>query len=78
VKGLFAVLDSVVGAYLSVFSMANPPTASRWFLAMCKDPDCPWSKSPEDFSLYQLGTYDEVSGEIQAEKPKLVMRGQVL
>lgn len=59
---VFAVYDSKVEAFLQPFIMQTKGQAVRAFTDSCNDPQSNFWKHPEDFTLFELGSWDEVSG----------------
>lgn len=67
-KKLFSIFDVKASSYAPPFVAANEVDASRQIaMALMASPSIPPSMFPEDFFLVELGTWDEVSGEIKSE-----------
>lgn len=62
----FTVYDSKVEAYLRPFFMQTPAEAIRAFTETVNDGQSPFCKHPEDFTLFEVGTFDESTGFMQA------------
>lgn len=60
-KLIYAVYDSNVEAYLKPFFVVTEAQAIRAVQAAARD-DASISSFPQDFQLYFLGSFDEVSG----------------
>ena len=60
---VYAVYDDKVGAYMQPFSMESRGQAVRAFSDSVNDPKSIWYRHPGDFQLYELGEFDEKSGE---------------
>lgn len=60
---VFAVYDSKVQAFASPFFMRAKGEAVRAFQEAVNDPSTSLCKYPEDFSLMELGEYDESTGQ---------------
>jgi len=56
---VFGIFDSKVGAYLPPFMMKTIGEAERALTAHVNDPQHNFSKYAEDFSLFELGTWDD-------------------
>lgn len=69
---IFAIYDKKLGSYSIPFFSLTPGAASRSFLDACRDPRTDLAKHPEDFSLHQIGTYDQDSGACTAMPPEHV------
>ena len=59
---VFCVHDSAVGAYLQPFFMRSVNEALRSFRATVNSPGHAFSKNPEDYTLFHIGSYDEDTG----------------
>lgn len=61
---MFAVQDVKVGAYLNPFTMRSKGEAIRTWSNSCDDPNTQFFKTPSDFTLCEIGEYNEVSGKL--------------
>lgn len=59
---LFAVRDSKAEAFMPPFTATNKGLAIRSFTDAVNDKSSIFSKYPDDFVLYDLGTFDESTG----------------
>lgn len=59
---IVAIFDKVTGAYHQPFFCVNAFDAIRKFAAVVQDNSTTLSKFPNDYDLYQLGTYDPQTG----------------
>lgn len=59
---IYSVYDSKVGAYLQPFFMRSRGEASRAFTEAVADSNSPFCKHPDDFVLFELGTFDDSTG----------------
>lgn len=59
---VFAVYDSKVGRYAQPFQMLAKGAAIRMFQDLANDPNTTVCKHPHDFTLMELGEYDESTG----------------
>lgn len=71
---IVAVRDSAVGAYMQPSTVRAPGQAIRGFQdeANRQDPQNTLWAHPEDFELWQLGYFDEETGDITMEKQMLI------
>lgn len=60
----FTVYDSKVESYLRPFFMQTPAEAIRAFKETVNDGQSAFSKHPEDYTLLEVGTFDESTGEL--------------
>lgn len=59
---LFSVYDSKALAYMPPFNMGSRGAAIRAFEDTCDDPNHQFSRHPEDFTLFELATFDDADG----------------
>lgn len=73
---VFAVFDEKAQTYATTLGVH--PTVSvaiRAFTLACQNPETFYNRFPGDYSLYNLGTYDERSGVITSyNEPRFVIR----
>lgn len=63
-KILFSVRDNKAGFFLPPFLLISEGEAIRAFEEATLNTQSPISQHPEDYTLFSLGHFDEVSGEI--------------
>lgn len=61
---LFCVFDSAAEAYGLPFCLKSTGEAIRDFATASKDPQTKIQKHPADFTLFEIGEYNELTGEI--------------
>ena len=61
---VFALQDIKLGAFIMIFAAANEGAAQRTVSDMVQAPNHPFNKHAEDYNLFEVGTFDEVSGAI--------------
>lgn len=72
---VFAVLDSKANAFMTPVHFMYKGQATRWFDDVLKERDLPFSKHPEDYSLYHLGYFDQYTGRLETlTAPELIIR----
>lgn len=59
---VFSVYDSKVMAHLQPFFSESVGGAVRAFSDASNDKDCPFTKHPGDYQLYEIGLFDNNSG----------------
>lgn len=72
IRNIYAVLDARAGIYSAPFLSINDAVAIRALEQAATDPNCDISKSPLDYFLQLLGTFDDESGRfniLEAPKP---------
>lgn len=62
---IFAVYDSKAAAYLPPWISENAATAIRRFEASVQNPETDFARFPGDYTLFELGDWDQHSGEIR-------------
>ena len=58
----FAIHDQAAGAYLTPFYAPTNAHAVRSFRAALEDPETMFSKFPGDYTLFELGRWNEETG----------------
>jgi len=61
---MYAVYDHKAKAYGQPKLDYNTATCLRWFSDLVNKDGHPWQAHPEDYTLFQLGEYDDQSGMI--------------
>lgn len=72
---IFTVYDIKAEAYLPPFFLHAEGMAVRVFANAINDPGHQFGANPTDYSLFQLGEYDDNSGVITATEPKFMHQG---
>lgn len=62
---IVAVRDSAMDAYARPFFVPNTATAVRSFKDEVQNEQSPMSKHPEDYALWELGTFEEDDGKFE-------------
>jgi len=80
ISKVFAVYDSKAGAYMNPFNMPTIGMAIRGFCEVVEDKSTSIGKHPEDFSLFELGVFDDAKGSYETlTAPKqLITAGECL
>lgn len=58
---VFTVYDSKTEAYLQPFFMQSKGAAIRAFIDALRDPNHQFAKHAEDYTLFEVGSYDDGS-----------------
>lgn len=64
IKKIFTVFDSKARVFGNPFFAINEHVACRDFKLAATDPGSSISKTPEDFSLFEIGSFDDLLGVI--------------
>lgn len=70
---VFAVRDMKALAFLQPFFSNSTGSALRAFGDAVADKTCPFAKHPEDYVLYEIGSYDDNSAELVSTNPIKMM-----
>lgn len=62
---IFTIHDSKAQAFLSPFVMQNAEMAQRTFIECANDKTHMFCKHPTDFTLFQIGTFDDETGDVE-------------
>lgn len=62
VNPVFAVYDNAVKAFMTPFIQQSQGQAIRGFMDACDDEKTNLSRHPEDYTLFQIATYDDANG----------------
>lgn len=63
---LFTVYDKQVDAHGVLFTAVSEGHAVRSVNAMRKNPQNPWNDSPADYELYEVGEFNDSTGQVEA------------
>lgn len=62
---MYSVFDKKIGSYQAPVTAHNVGHALRMFHSFCSNPDNPINKYHQDYDVYDLGEFDDVSGQIK-------------
>ena len=62
---VFTVYDDKVEAFLQPFFNPTRGAAIRAFADTCNDPNTAFNKHPADYTLFEIGDYDDEKGYIE-------------
>lgn len=66
---IFSVYDVKTQAYMTPFFSATPGSAIRSFTDAAVNPDSIVAAHPEDFHLYEIGEFNDQTGELGSHEP---------
>lgn len=69
----YSVYDSAANAYLPPFFIHSEKMAMRSFQDAVNDQSHQFNKHPEDYILHRIGTFDDVTGQLDPCIPVKVM-----
>lgn len=61
-RKVFTIWDEKVGAYLDPMVAVNKGEALRIMTEVVSNPDHKFNKYAQDFTLFEIGEYDEITG----------------
>lgn len=65
---VYCIFDVAAGAYMRPFFVQADGQAQRLFSDLALDASHDIGKHPSDYTLFRIGTYEELTGEIVGEK----------
>lgn len=74
---MFSIYDQKAKAYITPFFLPTAGMAVRTFTDMVNDPACQFSKHPEDYTLFLLGSLNDTTAEFQLEQTPATMHNGV-
>lgn len=69
IQKMYGVRDAKAQAFLQPFFSIQNGSAIRAFSDACNDGKSSFAQHPEDYILYELGSFDDNSGEIMPISP---------
>lgn len=75
---IYSIFDSKAESYTLPFFQQTEPMAIRTFADWCNDPNHTFGKHPEDYTLFESGTYDDSTGTITQNKISSITNGITL
>lgn len=63
-RGIFTVFDSAAGGFLDPFTAPTIEVAIRGFRELVNTQDHQFNRFPEDYTLFQLGTFNVETGQV--------------
>ena len=69
IQFIYSIHDNKAEAYLPPFFLHNKNMAIRSFADCCQDEGHAFNRHPEDYSLWEIGEFDDQTGEIIYHTP---------
>lgn len=66
---MYVIKDELTGFTPNIMMMANDAEATRALKIAVDDEGSMINKSPEDYSIYYMGTYETETGALMTEQP---------
>lgn len=78
---VYGIFDNVAGHFMAPFIMRSEGEALRTFKNLVNEKGTPLNTNPEDYTLYKLGSWNEITGEYDGSKIRVteataVMKGE--
>lgn len=70
--------DRVAGAYLPCFLIPNEALAVRAIIDCLRDEKHNFAMHPEDYSLWQIGHFDDSTGEVEPDQQLVIECAELL
>lgn len=70
-KKVFSIFDEKAEAYLNPFYLDTTGLAIRAITDCVNDPNHQFARHPADYTLFQLGEWDDTTGHFNADKRPL-------
>lgn len=71
---MVSVRDIAMNAFMNPWFTPTTATAVRAFQNETQNPESPMAKNPEDYELWELGSFDETTGLVSDNSPKRIAR----
>jgi len=68
---VFSIYDCKAEAYLKPFFCQNRAVALRSFSDALAEPQSGFAQHPEDFTLFEIGEWDESEGKLKSHEAKV-------
>lgn len=75
IQKVFTIYDSKLEVYNQPFLAINKGHALRILSDIMKKPDHPFTEHSKDFTLFELGEYDDSKGEYTTSEAKMCVTG---
>lgn len=72
-KYMFALYDSSAKIYHAPFLAHHAKEATRFFSVVVNRDGSDVNRFPSDYSLYQVGSFDEFSGQVEGQRHEFVV-----
>ncbi len=70
IMNIFSIYDKKTAVYSKPFYCLTTAEAIRTFGDAVNERESPFYKHPEDYDLWQIGTFEDTSGAIDKHKPQ--------
>lgn len=70
-----AIHDSKAEAWLTPMFFLSKGQAARSFTDVINDPQSEFSRHPDDYALFSIGTFNSQTGELIATNPVIILHG---
>lgn len=74
-QNIYSTFDTAAGIYSSPLFANSDGEIMRAFTDLVQNADHPIGQHPEDYSLFRMGTYDNINGEFNNENNECLTTG---
>ena len=78
IKGIYSLYDKVGKIYLDIFTEVQDGTAIRKIQDLVERGDNPIAKHANDYQLWKLGEWGEISGSVKTVNPDYIIEVEKL
>jgi len=75
--GMFVIYDSKANAYLQPWFLSKREMATRVFSDCVNDPEHNFGRHPEDYTLFEIGDFDDQDAQVFWNSPVALGNGLV-
>lgn len=75
ISNICSIFDGKAEAYMQPFFVQAIGVAKREFGNLVNDPSHPIGKHPEDYTLFVVGTWEEMEGKLVSLEPRAIGNG---
>ncbi len=72
---VFTIYDEKAKAYLPPFTLPTTPMAVRSFADCVNNPEHAFGRHPQDFTLFDLGSFDDAKALFEVHKGRAIHNG---
>lgn len=75
---LYIIHDKATDTYTTPVTVPSERDAIQSFTVVCNQPDTQYYKFPADYTLFQIGKFDQFTGKIELIEKKLITNASSL
>lgn len=70
---LYSIRDKKLASFNAPFVSESEVQATRQFGIVARDETTQLSHYPDDFDLYEIGSFDQVTGKLESVEPRFIV-----